>query len=121
MIRACGCLQSMWHVCIKDKKSVAMKSSLQNPWRERTWRRGLGFAPGQKLTKVTENSIGSLLYLEFTAQAPSSGLGKLLKEMMGLGKDKGSRQQSGPSRSWRVASAHSRRHMLLTMESSAQL
>lgn len=32
MIRACGCLQSMWHVCVKDKESVAMRSSLQNPW-----------------------------------------------------------------------------------------
>lgn len=28
MIRACGCLQSMWYVCVKDKESVDMESSL---------------------------------------------------------------------------------------------
>lgn len=89
MIRACGCLQCMWHVCVKDKESVAMNRSSQNPWCERTWRRGLSSAPGPRLTKATENSTGSLLYLGLTAQAPSSGLGKLLKEIMGLGKDKG--------------------------------
>lgn len=86
MIRACGCLQSVWHVCVKDKESVAMRSSLQNPWCERTWRPKLGSSPGQRLTKATENSIDFLLYLELTAQTPSSGLGKLLKKMMGLGK-----------------------------------
>lgn len=41
MIRACGCLQSLWHVCAKDKESVARKSSLQAPslcWEELQWR-----------------------------------------------------------------------------------